>query len=194
MVRNDVISETQGKQVPWEHSALTGRFYFNPSAQTASPPAPAAVPAQLSEAERAWAAAKDTKSIAVLEDFIARYRGTFYAGLAGGRIDELKKSQIGLVTPPAPSKGSQEKKPQGSRCPNIAGVWDSWSSGLFGKGDTTFNKDGAATHRSGIRGKWWCENGELRIEWSDGKPGPARLSADGKKIFNAQGEIHMSRD
>jgi len=28
-VRNDVRKETQNKQVPWEHSALTGRFYFN---------------------------------------------------------------------------------------------------------------------------------------------------------------------
>jgi invasion protein IalB len=27
-VRNDVRKETGGKQVPWEHSALTGRFYF----------------------------------------------------------------------------------------------------------------------------------------------------------------------
>src|SRR5262249_47665515 len=27
-VRNDVRKETQNKQVPWEHSALTGRFYF----------------------------------------------------------------------------------------------------------------------------------------------------------------------
>ena len=36
-VRNDVMKETQRKQVPWEHSALTGRFYFNPAAQTARP-------------------------------------------------------------------------------------------------------------------------------------------------------------
>jgi hypothetical protein len=27
-VRNDVMKETQRKQVPWEHSALTGRFFF----------------------------------------------------------------------------------------------------------------------------------------------------------------------
>jgi uncharacterized caspase-like protein len=27
-VRNDVMKETQRKQIPWEHSALTGRFYF----------------------------------------------------------------------------------------------------------------------------------------------------------------------
>ena len=30
-VRNDVIADTQRKQVPWEHSALTGRFYFSQS-------------------------------------------------------------------------------------------------------------------------------------------------------------------
>src|SRR5262249_40867236 len=34
-VRNDVMRETQRKQIPWEHSALTGRFYFNQPAQTA---------------------------------------------------------------------------------------------------------------------------------------------------------------
>ena len=28
-VRNDVMKDTQRKQVPWEHSALTGRFYFS---------------------------------------------------------------------------------------------------------------------------------------------------------------------
>ena len=31
-VRNDVMRETQRRQVPWEHSALTGRFYFTPAA------------------------------------------------------------------------------------------------------------------------------------------------------------------
>lgn len=31
-VRTSVMAATAGKQVPWEHSALTGRFYFNPAA------------------------------------------------------------------------------------------------------------------------------------------------------------------
>ena len=35
-VRNDVRKETQNQQVPWEHSALTGRFYFNPAALASS--------------------------------------------------------------------------------------------------------------------------------------------------------------
>jgi hypothetical protein len=47
-VRNDVMSETQRKQVPWEHSALTGRFYFSAAAATAVATAPA--PARLNEA------------------------------------------------------------------------------------------------------------------------------------------------
>ncbi|MEM7775636.1 MAG: caspase family protein [Pseudomonadota bacterium] len=29
-VRRDVIKTTRGKQVPWDHSALTGEFYFHP--------------------------------------------------------------------------------------------------------------------------------------------------------------------
>ena len=35
-VRNDVIRETHAKQVPWEHSALTGRFYFSADVRPAA--------------------------------------------------------------------------------------------------------------------------------------------------------------
>jgi phosphate transport system substrate-binding protein len=47
-VRNDVMRETQRRQVPWEHSALTGRFYFGPGAgaPAAQPSAPVPPPAQ----------------------------------------------------------------------------------------------------------------------------------------------------
>ena len=47
-VRKDVVRATDGKQVPWDHSALTGEFYFVPEAHAAAPapgsvtPAPAA--------------------------------------------------------------------------------------------------------------------------------------------------------
>jgi hypothetical protein len=37
-VRNDVRKETENKQAPWEHSAQTGRFYFNPTAQSTEAP------------------------------------------------------------------------------------------------------------------------------------------------------------
>jgi TRAP-type mannitol/chloroaromatic compound transport system substrate-binding protein len=39
-VRNDVMRETQRRQVPWEHTALTGRFYFNTLAMRPAPGAP----------------------------------------------------------------------------------------------------------------------------------------------------------
>jgi uncharacterized caspase-like protein len=56
-VRNDVMRETQRKQIPWEHSALTGRFYFGGTP----------VQAQVSEAERAWRWVKDSTNQSVLE-------------------------------------------------------------------------------------------------------------------------------
>jgi uncharacterized caspase-like protein len=35
-VRNDVMRQTNGKQVPWEHSSLTRRLYLNPAVQSAA--------------------------------------------------------------------------------------------------------------------------------------------------------------
>jgi uncharacterized caspase-like protein len=35
-VRNDVLKATGGRQVPWDHSALTSDFFFNPGAQAAN--------------------------------------------------------------------------------------------------------------------------------------------------------------
>jgi uncharacterized caspase-like protein len=88
-VRNDVVKETARKQVPWEHSALTGRFYFNPAAQASAP----AVGAQLvlSEAAEAWSATRDITNVAVLDAFVARFADTFFAELARARIADLKK-------------------------------------------------------------------------------------------------------
>ena len=99
-VRNDVRKETENKQVPWEHSSLTGRFYFNQTSQPQPSGAAAPTPAPHSnDAAEAWAAAKDTKSIAVLEDFVARYKDTFYAALARARIEELKRETTASVNP-----------------------------------------------------------------------------------------------
>jgi uncharacterized caspase-like protein len=94
-VRNDVMKETAGKQVPWEHSALTGRFYFNRAAQ-----APESL-AQLrpSEAAEAWSAVRESSTVAMLRAFVARYGDTFFAELARARIDELERH--GATSAPA---------------------------------------------------------------------------------------------
>jgi formylglycine-generating enzyme required for sulfatase activity len=108
-VRNDVRKETQNKQVPWEHSALTGRFYFNPSAQTASPPGVAS--ARLSEAAEAWGIVKDATSLPPLEAYISRYKDTFYAELARQRIEELKKQRVAVAAPPKAPPPPKTAKP-----------------------------------------------------------------------------------
>ncbi len=111
-IRNDVMKETGRKQVPWEHSALTGRFYFNPAAELGE--RTAALPSRAREAFDAWSAAKDTRSAVVLDAFIARYGDTFYAELARARKAELRKQGMATATLPsvaelAPSIDAQKR-------------------------------------------------------------------------------------
>jgi uncharacterized caspase-like protein len=44
-VRKDVVAATQGRQVPWDHSALTGDFFFVPGAVAPAPGSIAPAPA-----------------------------------------------------------------------------------------------------------------------------------------------------
>jgi caspase domain-containing protein len=103
-VRNDVMKETQRKQVPWEHSALTGQFYFRetPALAPAAPPPPSQ-PDQ-GELERAWKFIKETKDQAQLEAFIKRFPDTPYAVMARARLEELKTK---VAPAPAPSQDAQ---------------------------------------------------------------------------------------
>jgi uncharacterized caspase-like protein len=82
-VRNEVMTETGHRQIPWENSALTSRFYFKPTAQVSQP--------ITSGADEAWSATKDTTSGAVLAALITRYPDTIYAELARARIADMKK-------------------------------------------------------------------------------------------------------
>jgi hypothetical protein len=97
-VRDEVLKSTNSKQEPFVYGSLGGAEI---SLVAKTPEAPSATaPSQTNEAERAWAAAKETNSIAVLEDFIARYKDSFYAGLARVRIEDLKKLQAAVPPPP----------------------------------------------------------------------------------------------
>ena len=102
-VRNDVMQATGNKQVPWEHSSLRGRFFFNPAPSPASSPSPPAVAASRDEAAEAWAAARESSSPAVLQAFITRYAGSFYAELARDRLQALQSQQASATPTPASS-------------------------------------------------------------------------------------------
>jgi uncharacterized caspase-like protein len=96
-VRNDVVKATDRRQVPWEHSALIERFYFDPGAR--SRPRLVEAPLKLSEVAEVWGAVKDTANIALLEAFRARYKDTFFAELARARIDEVERAAAMPVRP-----------------------------------------------------------------------------------------------
>lgn len=130
-------------------------------------------------------------------------------GAVGGTIGKQGKSVSGgddaqpaPAPAPAPARkrtnaaATSEQEPQArSRCPNIVGVWNSWASGLFGKSDATFNSDGTSIHRSGIAGKWWCEQGQLRMSWGGEAAKTFRLSDDRRQIIEiASGSVGFSRN
>jgi hypothetical protein len=97
-----VSSATGGTQQPWvSFSPIKGDFYFAGAPASAPAPPIAAWQGEDEKAERAWAAAKDTTSQPVLEDFIRRFGDSFYATLARDKLDELKrKAQVAVVVPP----------------------------------------------------------------------------------------------
>jgi formylglycine-generating enzyme required for sulfatase activity len=102
-VRVAVMEKTGGDQVPWTEDGIQRRERVQfggekTSTQTTGTPA---VAPKLSEAAEAWSAIKETSNVAALELFIGRYKNTYFADLARLRIEELKKQQVAVATPPA---------------------------------------------------------------------------------------------
>ena len=104
-VRDDVLAATNNKQEPWLYGSLGGGTLSLVSAPAgpAAGAAPIAPTPSFDPASQAWAAAKDTTNPAILEAFIRRYGDTFYGDMARARLEELKKSQIAVVSPPRSS-------------------------------------------------------------------------------------------
>ena len=92
-VRNDVISATASRQIPWDQHALRQPIYLSGRGAASNPILPAEGSAATDEIAQAWGATKDTTSIAVLQAFAERYSRTIYAEMALARIAELQKSQ-----------------------------------------------------------------------------------------------------
>lgn len=98
-VRQDVLETSRGKQVPWEHSSLTGNFVFKQQVKTAAvaktEPKPATPAVQLPATTQTYreidrerivsAAFQATVSVGTCgayKAFEEQHRGTFYARLA----------------------------------------------------------------------------------------------------------------
>lgn len=83
-VRNDVMAETGGKQVPWDSSSLTGRFSFTPEEVTTAQLQSVPVVSPSIEKE-AYEQAVEVGSCGAYEAFQRRFPDSFYAELAKER-------------------------------------------------------------------------------------------------------------
>ncbi len=92
-VRNDVMKETRRRQVPWEHSALTGRFYFKQP--RVAPPLPAAD-------EVAWALIRSSKDAAIFGRFIEQFPDSTWRGEAEKQAAALAARAKPADKPPQP--------------------------------------------------------------------------------------------
>jgi Caspase domain len=80
VVRNDVGRETEGRQVPWDHSSLTTPFYFVPP-KTVERQAELAI----------WTSVKDSTTPAVLGTYLERYPNGEFAPLARLLIEHYER-------------------------------------------------------------------------------------------------------
>jgi hypothetical protein len=85
-VRNDVMEATGRRQVPWEHSALTAKFYFIPPK----------TPSQQIELEF-WASVKDSTSPAVLGTYVSRYPNGEFVPIARALIEHFEQQRYAEV-------------------------------------------------------------------------------------------------
>jgi Caspase domain len=106
-VRNDVMEATSRRQVPWEHSAMTARFYFVPPSAAgaardlesiaAVPPAAQTPTSQTYEqqAELAfWNAVKDSGNPLIIKTYLDRFPNGTFAGLAKAMTDKLAEEEV----------------------------------------------------------------------------------------------------
>jgi hypothetical protein len=79
-VRKDVMKATGRRQVPWEHSAMTAKFYFTPPKEGPQ------------EVELAfWASVKDSTSPSVLRTYVERFPDGEFVPIARALIEHYEQ-------------------------------------------------------------------------------------------------------
>ena len=107
-VRNDVMKVTQDRQVPWEHSALRGRFYF--SLVSGVPPAPQLSDPRVALAARDYELAAKVGTKEAWDAFLAAHPTGFHAELARAQREKLVASTTSdrpLVAPKSPPEAKK---------------------------------------------------------------------------------------
>lgn len=144
-VRNDVLKATDGRQVPWEHTSLTGQVYLKmapPSTLAALPPPVSNPRSYEKEIEISfWNSVKDSKSPALLQSYLDRYPAGNFANLARAMIREVNPAGAAMPpTAPPPFTGNKaelvrslqtELQRVGCNPGSVDGQWKSQTRGAL---------------------------------------------------------------
>lgn len=93
-VRGEVISATDNRQVPWDHSSLTGDVFLIPPAEGVDADAKAIQGLELSDSQvqlQVWNDAKRSGSVDVLRSFITQFPTSPFTPSAEARIRGLER-------------------------------------------------------------------------------------------------------
>lgn len=103
-IKEAVSAATGGSQVPWERNGLARREYLagTVAAPALADPKPAAKAPDILRSEVAAFCREvaTNPSIAVVEALLDTYKGTPMASCASARLNELKRAQVAIVSPP----------------------------------------------------------------------------------------------
>ena len=199
-VRKEVYSATNGNQVPWDHSALLGRFYFNGGAATAAiaapkpdvkvaaqsvptpvsvargiPADPEAAKALAADAERALEPGKAFKECPTCPEMVVVPPGSYTMG--------SPKEEIGRF----PDEGPQRNVTFSHRFAvgRFAVSFDEWDACLADKGCNGFTpstKQGAQGQQPVTAISW--SDAKSYVSWLSTKTGkPYRLLAEAEREY-----------
>ncbi len=108
-VRSEVLQATGGKQVPWDHSSLTGDFFFVPrGAAVATPPVTPSADRELAF----WESVKDSHDPADFQAYLDQYPAGTFAALARNRLAAQQPQQQAATTPTAPNPAPARQEGQ----------------------------------------------------------------------------------
>jgi hypothetical protein len=203
-VRNEVMRQTNGTQVPWDSSSLTGRFSFKMEGTvTAAPQTGPSQPSAPASDTRAvelgvWNAIHESGDAAVFHRFLEDYPNSVFAPLARDRVAALSAS--GGASSGSNSGGdsrqSNSRPPLDTRNPTLGPplddgtqkpapvqrlvkVFDNWNTGACALTNTASFRLDAPMQIANI---------ELWYNWQRGEAAlPFEISVRGRSI--ARGEL-----
>jgi len=127
-VRVEVLAATRDLQVPWESSSLTGAFYFSP---------PSSLPPKMAPGDEArlafWDSIKDSREPSAYREYLDRFPGGNFAGLARLKLNEISSESASDKAPRHRTQKLSKAEPEyttplGAQQPRIrsgvTGVWE----------------------------------------------------------------------